>query len=86
MLRYPVPNLDFFDQISFLLVIVSLFSSVVEHWSRKPGVVSSILTGGIIINIFYRRKTHMSSLTLKLRVTFKKEKNLRIFFHLNLIE
>lgn len=23
-----------------------LFSSVVEHWSRKPGVVSSILTGG----------------------------------------
>ena len=46
MLRYPVPNLDFFDQISFLLVIVSLFSSVVEHWSRKPGVVSSILTGG----------------------------------------
>ena len=24
----------------------SLFSSVVEHWSRKPGVVSSILTGG----------------------------------------
>ena len=24
----------------------SLFSSVVEHWSRKPGVVSSNLTGG----------------------------------------
>ena len=23
-----------------------LFSSVVEHWSRKPGVVSSNLTGG----------------------------------------
>ena len=23
-----------------------LFSSVAEHWSRKPGVVSSILTGG----------------------------------------
>ena len=28
--------------------IHSLFSSVVEHWSRKPGVVSSNLTGGII--------------------------------------
>ena len=25
-----------------------LFSSVVEHWSRKPGAVSSILTGGKI--------------------------------------
>lgn len=25
----------------------SLFSSVVEHWSRKPGVVGSIPTGGI---------------------------------------
>ncbi len=25
----------------------SLHSSVVEHWSRKPGVVSSNLTGGI---------------------------------------
>ena len=24
----------------------SLLSSVAEHWSRKPGVVSSILTGG----------------------------------------
>ena len=30
----------------FLLSYMSLFSSVVEHWSRKPGVVSSILTGG----------------------------------------
>ena len=29
----------------------SLFSSVVEHWSRKPGVVSSNLTGGIILNL-----------------------------------
>ena len=27
----------------------SLFSSVVEHWSRKPGVVSSILTGGNMV-------------------------------------
>jgi hypothetical protein len=26
--------------------IKSLFSSVVEHWSRKPGVVSSNLIGG----------------------------------------
>ena len=27
-------------------ILRSLFSSVVEHWSRKPGVVSSNLTGG----------------------------------------
>ena len=27
----------------------SLFSSVVERWSRKPGVVSSILTGGNMV-------------------------------------
>ena len=27
-----------------------LYSSVVEHWSRKPGVVSSNLTGG---SVFY---------------------------------
>ena len=27
-------------------IYLSLFSSVVEHWSRKPGVVSSNLTGG----------------------------------------
>ena len=26
---------------------MSPFSSVAEHWSRKPGVVSSNLTGGI---------------------------------------
>ncbi len=26
----------------------SLYSSVAEHWSRKPGVVSSSLIGGII--------------------------------------
>ena len=30
-----------------------LFSSVVEHWSRKPGVVSSILTGGIFVVAVY---------------------------------
>ena len=30
----------------------SLYSSVVEHWSRKPGVVSSILTGGIVLVYF----------------------------------
>ena len=27
---------------------ICLYSSVAEHWSCKPGVVSSILTGGII--------------------------------------
>lgn len=30
------------------VVVVGLLSSVVEHWSRKPGVVSSNLTGGRI--------------------------------------
>ena len=29
---------------------MSLYSSVVEHWSCKPEVVSTILTGGI--NLF----------------------------------
>ena len=33
-----------------LLLRESLFSSVVEHWSRKPGVVSSNLTGGIFLS------------------------------------
>ena len=27
-----------------------LYSSVAEHWSRKPGVVSSNLTGGIFLS------------------------------------
>ena len=31
----------------------SLLSSVVEHWSRKPGVVSSILTRGILLLILF---------------------------------
>ena len=30
-----------------------LLSSVVEHWSRKPGVVSSILTRGILLLILF---------------------------------
>ena len=34
-----------------------LFSSVVEHWSRKPGVVSSILTGGIFFR--FRLLVHL---------------------------
>jgi hypothetical protein len=29
------------------MTIYSLYSSAVEHWSCKPGVVSSILTGGM---------------------------------------
>ena len=33
---------------------VGLFSSVVEHWSRKPGVVSSNLTGGKSQYILHR--------------------------------
>ena len=31
---------------------ICLYSSVAEHWSRKPGVVSSNLTGGITFVIF----------------------------------
>ena len=31
----------------------SLFSSVAEHWSRKPGVVSSTLTGGKFQSFFF---------------------------------
>ena len=30
-----------------------LCSSVAEHWSRKPGVVSSILTGGTFFSYIY---------------------------------
>ena len=35
------------------LEFTGLFSSVAEHWSRKPGVVSSNLTGGR--DFFYNR-------------------------------
>ncbi len=38
----------FFLIINYIYIISSLYSSVVEHWSCKPGVVSSNLTGGII--------------------------------------
>ena len=41
---------DFKKSQSLFTMHSSLFSSVVEHWSRKPGVVSSNLTGGIILN------------------------------------
>ena len=34
------------------LLTWSLFSSVAEHWSRKPGVVSSNLTGGNFTTLF----------------------------------
>ena len=34
------------------LLAWSLFSSVAEHWSRKPGVVSSNLTGGNFNTLF----------------------------------
>ena len=37
-----------YEQICKIAILQSCpYSSVVEHWSRKPGVVSSILTGGI---------------------------------------
>ena len=32
-----------------LAILYRLYSSVVEHWSCKPGVVSSNLTGGIVL-------------------------------------
>ena len=34
-------------------VTSGLLSSVVEHWSRKPGVVSSILTRGNVLNLLF---------------------------------
>ena len=37
---------------------VSLFSSVVEHWSRKPGVVSSNLTGGMTLFFLFASSPH----------------------------
>ena len=38
---------------------ISLYSSVAEHWSCKPGVVSSNLTGGIV-DFFSRLKMCIS--------------------------
>ena len=37
----------------FQINYLSLFSSVAEHWSRKPGVVSSNLTGGKPLKILW---------------------------------
>ena len=51
-----------------------LFSSVVEHWSRKPGVVSSILTGGIFVVAVYLFLVCLISLKKKER---KKKKLFR---------
>ena len=51
----------------------SLFSSVVEHWSRKPGVVSSNLTGG---KYFYVHSTEIGFYVISC---------LRRFFYQNLI-
>jgi hypothetical protein len=49
-----------------------LFSSVVEHWSRKPGVVSSILTGGIFVVAVY--------LFLVCLISLKKRKEKKNYF------
>ena len=35
----------------FTTVNISLYSSVAEHWSCKPGVESSILSGGIFVSL-----------------------------------
>ena len=35
--------------IDVLKCVISLYSSVAEHWSCKPGVESSILSGGIVM-------------------------------------
>ena len=52
-----------------------LFSSVAEHWSRKPGVVSSILTGGS--DFFVSSCVHQSlNLMLKNLKPRKKKKNI----------
>ena len=37
---------------NFYLIGISLYSSVAEHWSCKPGVESSILSGGIFARRF----------------------------------
>ena len=42
----------------------SLFSSVAEHWSRKPGVVSSTLTGGNFLKFFLKQSYQKASLFL----------------------
>ena len=44
---YVVSNLD------PILITRSLYSSVAEHWSCKPGVESSILSGGINSTFFF---------------------------------
>ena len=50
--------------------IRSLYSSVVEHWSCKPGVVSSNLTGGNIFfnNIISLYKCHFLRLICFFRI------------------
>ena len=50
------------------LVVCSLYSSVVEHWSRKPGVVSSNLTGGIYFCFLQSKR---SDIVLVLFLLFK---------------
>lgn len=40
------------------VLLFCLFSLVVERWSCKPKVVSSILTGGKVINFFFRILQH----------------------------
>ncbi len=49
--KHLVPQICFIDLESNFSAArhVCLYSSVAEHWSRKPGVVSSTLTGGIFL-------------------------------------
>ena len=50
-----------------------LYSSVVEHWSRKPGVVSSNLTGGTsFAEVFIKIKK-----ILAFPGTFKKNRKIK---------
>ena len=40
-------------------LFLGLYSSVAEHWSCKPGVVSSILTGGNFFSLCQNKEKKM---------------------------
>ena len=43
-----------------------LYSSVAEHWSRKPGVVSSNLTGGSNFVLVFEKSQNLSQISIML--------------------
>ena len=48
-----------------------LYSSEAEHWSRKPGVVSSILTGGTVLFVTDHNRLLLQAATVPL-LTFNR--------------